>query len=66
LLAKRLQVNVDRTQRLLNDLLAFLRAGRGSAPMEDVDLGARISDVLGDLQPAIESRGRRAGRRAGR
>ncbi|HWG84621.1 MAG TPA: PAS domain S-box protein [Deinococcales bacterium] len=30
LLAKRLQVNVDRTQRLLNDLLAFLRAGRGS------------------------------------
>jgi PAS domain S-box-containing protein len=56
LLLSRVQVNVDRTQRLLNDLLHYLRVGRGNAASEDIDLGEKVRSVLADLAPSVRAR----------
>jgi signal transduction histidine kinase len=46
-----------RMQDLINDLLAFSRVGRTTESFEPVDLGEILDDVVGVLDPAIESAG---------
>jgi signal transduction histidine kinase len=46
-----------RMQDLINDLLAFSRVGRTTESFEPVDLGEVVDDVVGVLDPAIESAG---------
>jgi len=47
----RMQERVDRMERLIDDLLAYARAGRRSAKVERIELPALIEDVL-KLEPA--------------
>jgi signal transduction histidine kinase len=46
-----------RMQDLINDLLAFSRVGRTTESFEPIDLGEVVDDVVGVLDPAIESTG---------
>ena len=46
-----------RMQKLINDLLAYSRVGRGAEPFEPVDCGKIVKTVLLDLQAAISESG---------
>jgi PAS domain S-box-containing protein len=46
---------VERMQSLIDDLLAYSRAGRGQLELRDVDAGAVVRDVLWSLEPQIEA-----------
>jgi PAS domain S-box-containing protein len=48
---------VNRMKDLINDLLAYSRAGARSNPLEPVNVGIVVERVLGSLQPAIEESG---------
>ncbi len=47
----KLRAQVQRMQRVIDELLAFARAGRESAPVETVDVAALIEGVVQLLEP---------------
>jgi light-regulated signal transduction histidine kinase (bacteriophytochrome) len=48
---------VERMQALIDDLLAYSRAGRVEMEPREIDAGAVVRDVLWGLEPQIEARG---------
>lgn len=48
----KVQANVARMTALINDLLAFAKAGRGEIDCSSVDIGRLASDVAAELAPA--------------
>ena len=52
-----MQDGVERMQRIIDDLLAYSRVGRGGLRAEPVDLDAILDEVLHSLGPEIEERG---------
>lgn len=48
---------VDRMSRLIDDLLAFSRAGAGLIDRQPIQLGGLVNDVLADLQPTLDTSG---------
>ncbi|MBI5494603.1 MAG: PAS domain S-box protein [Deltaproteobacteria bacterium] len=46
-----------RMQRLINDLLAYSRVSKGSAPMQPVDTHAALDEALRNLKTAMEESG---------
>ena len=51
-----MQQGVDRMQRIIDDLLAYSRVGRGGLAAEPVDLDAVLDEVLGGLSADITAR----------
>ncbi len=47
----------QRMQALINDLLAYSRVGTRGRPLEPVDTGGVVDQVLADLRPTIEEDG---------
>jgi signal transduction histidine kinase len=47
----KLQVRVQRMGKLIDDLLAYSRAGRQRHPLERIDLAAVVADVIDILSP---------------
>jgi PAS domain S-box-containing protein len=50
---------VERMQALIDDLLAYSRAGRANVERREVDAAAVIKDVLWTLEPQLQARGAR-------
>jgi signal transduction histidine kinase len=53
---ERIQVAVSRMDRLIEDLLAFSRAGRSEMSPESVDLASLVRQVVADLSEGLETR----------